>query len=168
MNDSRTTRRRFLAASLALSTVAVSGAAWLRGAAAWAGSPSNATLARFGRLLFPHDGLPDKVYAEVMGKVLTALAGSPASTDLLSVAEQALNRQQDKAWFDLDEPAQIKAIETIQGEAWFAAILSTLRDAFYDDAAVWAYMNYPGSSKEFGGYLHRGFDDIDWLPASKR
>ena len=164
MNDTQTTRRRFLLAALAFSTAAVTGSTWLRGAAAWASSTDGTTLARFGRLLFPHDGLADDVYAEVMGNVLTALAANPAAENLLAAAEHALDAQHDTAWIDRSEPEQIAAIENIQGEAFFAAILGTLRGAFYYNPAVWSHINYPGSSKEHGGYKFRGFDDIDWLP----
>ncbi len=166
MNDSQTTRRRFLLAALAFSTAAVTGTTWLRGAAAWASSTDGTTLARFGRLLFPHDGLSDEVYAEVMGNLLTALAANPTTENLLAAAEQALDAQQDTAWIDRNESEQIAAIENIQGEAFFAAIVETLRGAFYYNPAVWSHINYPGSSKEHGGYKFRGFDDIDWLPES--
>ncbi len=164
MNDSQTTRRRFLLAALAFSTAAVTGSTWLRGAAAWASSTDETTLARFGRLLFPHDGLPDEVYAEVMNNVLVALGSDPATENLLSAAERALDAQHDTAWIDRSESEQVTAIENIQGEAFFAAILGTLRGAFYYNPAVWSHINYPGSSKEHGGYKFRGFDDIDWLP----
>jgi hypothetical protein len=171
MNDtkpacSKSTRRRFLVASLAFSTAAVTGTTWLRGAAAWAEADNDATLAQFGRLLFPINGLGDDVYKNVMGNVLSALSGNPATAGALATAEAALDSQQDSSWFDLDEAAQIEAIENIQGEAFFAAIVGTLRGAFYYDPAVWAHIDYPGSSKEHGGYLHRGFDDIGWLPES--
>ena len=164
MNDSQTTRRRFLLAALAFSTAAITGTTWLRGAAAWASSTDGTTLARFGRLLFPHDDLPDEVYADVMNNVLMALESDPATENLLAAAEQALDAQHDTAWIDRDETGQIVAIENIQGEAFFAAILGTLRGAFYYNPAVWSHINYPGSSKEHGGYKFRGFDDIDWLP----
>jgi len=171
MNDtkpaySKSTRRRFLIASLAFSTATVTSTAWLRGAKAWAESGDSPSLTRFGRLVFPHEGLADEVYAQIMDKVLATLDTIPASAGALTEAEAALNAQQDSSWFDLDQPAQIKAIENIQGEAFFAVIVGTLRGAFYYDPAVWAHIDYPGSSKEHGGYLHRGFDDIDWLPES--
>ncbi len=164
MNDSQTTRRRFLLAALAFSTATVTGTTWLRGAAAWASSTDGTTLARFGRLLFPHDGLSDEVYDEVMNNVLMALAANPDTENLLAAAEHALDAQDDTAWIDRDESEQIAAIENIQGEAFFAAILGTLRGALYYSPAVWSHINYPGSSKEHGGYKFRGFDDIDWLP----
>ena len=30
--------------------------------------------------------------------------------------------------------------------------------------ALWPKFGYEGSSFEHGGYLHRGFNDLDWLP----
>jgi hypothetical protein len=29
---------------------------------------------------------------------------------------------------------------------------------------MWAHIDYPGPSLPFGGYVEKGFDDIDWLP----
>jgi hypothetical protein len=166
MNDTTNPRRRFLIAALAFSTAAVTSTAWLRGATAWADANNDATLARFGRLLFPISGLSDDVYKDVMGNVLSALAGNPATESALAVAEAALNEASDGDWHSASEAAQISAIESIQGEAFFAAILGTLRGAFHYDPAVWDFIQYPGSSKEHGGYLHRGFNDISWLPES--
>jgi hypothetical protein len=93
-----------------------------------------------------------------------ALAANPDTENLLAAAEHALDAQQDTAWIDRNETEQIAAIENIQSEAFFSAILGTLRGALYYDPAVWSHINYPGSSKEHGGYKFRGFDDIDWLP----
>ncbi|MDH4126417.1 MAG: hypothetical protein OEW64_12370 [Gammaproteobacteria bacterium] len=167
MNEVQTTRRRFLAASLVFSSIAVAAETWLRGAAAWAGTRDPATLARFGRLLFPLDGLADAVYVQVMDRVLMSLVSMQPGDDVLMITEQSLNSQQAGNWFDLDAAAQIRAIENIQHEAHFAAVLSAVRDTFYNDPAVWAHMRYPGSSKEFGGYVQRGFDDINWLPEGR-
>jgi hypothetical protein len=164
--DSKSTRRRFLVASLAFSTATVTGTTWLRGATAWAADNSDATLAQFGRLLFPINGLGDDVYKSVMSNVLSALSGNPATEDALATAESELNAASDGDWYAATEAAQISAIESIQSEPFFAAVLGTLRGAFHYDPAVWEFIQYPGSSKEHGGYLHRGFDDIDWLPES--
>jgi len=166
MAEPSTTRRQFMLASLAFSGLAVSGASLLRGAAAWASTGDSAGLARFARLLFPHDDIPDEVYAETMASVLSGFEASAETSGLLDTATTALDAQQDKNWFDIDEKAQVSAIRNIQGEAFFAAILAAVRGAFYYHPAVWQHINYPGSSKEYGGYLHRGFDDISWLPES--
>ena len=39
-----------------------------------------------------------------------------------------------------------------------------VRAELYYLPAVWALLGFEGSSVEFGGYVDRGFDDIDWLP----
>jgi hypothetical protein len=36
--------------------------------------------------------------------------------------------------------------------------------SLYSDLAVTRGFGYQGPSLGQGGYLHRGFDDIDWLP----
>lgn len=152
--------------SLAFPGLAVTGTSLFRTSAAWANTGDTEALTHFARLLFPHDGVADSVYAEAMAGVLSGFEVSPDTAGLLDSAEAALNAQQDEAWFDVDEAAQISAIKNVQGEAFFAAILGALRGAFYYHPVVWEHINYPGSSKEYGGYLHRGFDDISWLPES--
>lgn len=161
------TRRRLILASLAFSTVAVGGVSGLRAGAVWARYQDDETLAPFARRLFPHEGLPDDVYADVMGNVLRSLAADPASAEILDTVEAALDAQQDASWLDLDEAGQVAAIRKIEGEPFFAAILGALRLAFYTDRAVWRQIDYPGSSKEYGGYKGRGFDDIAWLPETE-
>lgn len=164
MNDKQTTRRRFLLASVAFSTAAVSAHAWLRSSNAWAFEEDTDALAQLARRLFPHEGMSDAVYVDVMDGVLSSLANNPNTADMLTSAETALNEQQEGDWFELDESAQIAAIVNIQDKAFFASILATVRGAFYYNPRVWEHINYPGSSKEYGGYKNRGFNDIDWLP----
>ena len=62
------------------------------------------------------------------------------------------------------------------GRNWIARKDKSLQQAFeayeagnYVEARArfeegWKKLGYEGSSAEHGGYLHRGFDDIDWLP----
>lgn len=164
MDNKRLNRRRLLAATLAFSTLSVGARVGLRTGRAWAESQDDAMLSRLARLLFPHDGLPDAVYADVMGNVLRNLAAEPATAELLDTAQARLDAQQVEQWIDLDEATQVDAIRNLQAEPYFAAILGALRRVFYTDPAVWKHIDYPGSSKEYGGYKDRGFGDIDWLP----
>jgi len=34
----------------------------------------------------------------------------------------------------------------------------------YDDPEVWAVLGYEGPSLDKGGYINRGFNDLDGLP----
>ena len=47
---------------------------------------------------------------------------------------------------------------------FFSLVHSTTVVALYDDHEVWDLLGYEGASFDKGGYLHRGFDDLDWLP----
>jgi hypothetical protein len=157
-------RRRFLVATIAYSgLISVgAGAALLRASSAWAQSSDKgaAELVRMARLLYPHDGVADDVYIEVIEGILS----DPASDSVLDSAMTALNAAQSGGWFDLDTDDQVAAMKSVETESFFEAIRAGVRDRFYTHPKVWAHIGYPGSSVEFGGYVDRGFDDIDWLP----
>ena len=82
----------------------------------------------------------------------------------LDDAVAALNAVQGDDWFAADAEEQIAAMQAVEGEAFFAAILGNVQARFYNHPQVWEQIGYPGSSVELGGYVDRGFNDIDWLP----
>ena len=168
MNPGESSRRRFLVATIAYSGLISTGmgAALLRASTAWAKSANgNADeLTRIARLLYPHDGIADAVYADVMDSILSDSADDASMTDMLNQAVTALNAAQNGDWFDADENDQITAMQAVENEAFFAAIQGAVMARFYNHPKVWEHIGYPGSSVEYGGYVDRGFDDIDWLP----
>ncbi len=168
MNQGETSRRRFLVAAIACSGLISSGmgAALLRASSAWAqAANTNADeLTRMARLLFPHDGIADAVYAEVIDSILSDAANDASMTDMLKQAVAALNATQNSNWFEIGADDQIKSMMLVENEPFFAASQSGVRARFYNHPKVWEHIGYPGSSVEYGGYVDRGFDDIDWLP----
>ena len=46
---------------------------------------------------------------------------------------------------------------------WFVVFLTAVV-AVYSDQRTWELVGYAGPSFDKGGYLHRGFNDLDWLP----
>jgi hypothetical protein len=163
MNHGDLCRRRFLVATIAYSGLISAGAgtALFRAGAAWAQSPNeNAELVRLARLLYPHDAVADDVYMDVIDGVLSDSAIGP----LLDSAMTALDAAQSGDWFDLDVDDQVAAMQSVEKDSFFEAIRAGVRDRFYTHPKVWEHIGYPGSSVEFGGYVDRGFDDIDWLP----
>ena len=38
--------------------------------------------------------------------------------------------------------------------------------SLYNNKEVWPKFGYEGASADKGGYINRGFNDIDWLPQS--
>jgi hypothetical protein len=170
MNDKLTSRRRFLTAALALSGVATTtlGTSLLRTSAAWAASGDSPgarlELGRMAQLLFPHEGLDDDVYGWIIGDILEAAANDEAVATMLAAAEASLNSAQDTNWLDLDEKSQLAVMREIEAESYVVGIRESVRFRLYYHPELWKHINYPGSSKEHGGYLHRGFNDIAWLP----
>lgn len=164
MTDTRPSRRKFIVRAIAASSVMIVPHKWLMAKSATTPTASDLDQTLVARRLFPHDGLADDVYAEVAESVFDSFGANPESADLLDLAEAALNAQVNGDWIDVDEDRQVAALKGIENEAFFGAIVAGLRGAFYNHPKVWAQINYPGSSREHGGYKDRGFDDIDWLP----
>ena len=172
MNKNSLTRRRFIISVITLS--GATGAALDPGlfalSRAWAESPDNVdenvrrNMTRMARLLFPHDALPDEVYADVLDQTLSNMALGEKFAGQLGEANAALDKQSGGAWWDMDVTAQIKVMREIESESYFAAIQNGVRAGIYNGAAFWKHIGYLGPSKDFGGYLNRGAGDIDWLP----
>lgn len=168
MNNDTTSRRRFLVSALAVSGLATGtlASSLFRESAAWAEDPGK-PLTRLARLLFPHGALPDSVYDDVVASALAITAENPEARDLLLSAERVLDAQVAGGdWYEADEEAQLAAMKAVQDEAFFPAARNLFMFTLYTHEACWKALGYPGSSKEYGGYLERGFDDIDWLPES--
>ena len=171
MDDRNTTRRRFLVAAISFSGLISTGTgtALLRASSVWAqssgrmGEDSARALARMARLLYPHAGIEDEVYAEIIDGILSDAANDSTMTAALDSAIPALNAVQTGDWFELGVERQVASLQAVENEAFFTVIQAGVRDRFYTHPKVWEHIGYPGSSVEHGGYVERGFDDIDWL-----
>ena len=47
---------------------------------------------------------------------------------------------------------------------FFQKVRGDLVVSLYNQKELWPKFGYEGSSAEHGGYIKRGFADIDWLP----
>lgn len=166
------TRRRMLRAAavlaLAPSAVAATLPALAPGRSAaliFANLDARATrvLHVMARHLYPHPTLDDAVYALVVAE-LDAAAANPAVSVLLTEGIAALDAAAHGDWLALDAPAQLARLTAIADTAFFAKVRGTAVVALYDNALAFAHFGYEGDSYGKGGYLHRGFDDLSWLP----
>ena len=64
----------------------------------------------------------------------------------------------------LDDDTAYKVLKRIEGTDFFGFIRRTTVLNLYDDPEVWAALGWEGSSFDKGGYINRGFNDLDWLP----
>ena len=120
------------------------------------------TVLKVARRIFPHKTLADVYYAGVV-KALDEDAQKTADTaKLLKDGVAALDKAVGTKWIDLSVgyqlatlQAQPKLLDTVKGKAVVA---------IYNNPLVWRHFGYEGSSFEYGGYIRRGFNDLNWLP----
>lgn len=123
-------------------------------------------LLRVCRVMFPHDGLGDSYYATCVEGLDAKAAKDSALAKLLTDGAKELNGAADGKFLELDEPGQTKALASREDTPFFKAIHGHVIVALYNNPKGWAHFGYEGPSFPFGGYLERGFNDIDWLPES--
>lgn len=166
-------RRQFIAASVRLA-LGARAAAMLSGVVAPAALASASleifdaretrTLVALTRAMFPHPELDDRHYVEVVAQLHARAAVSADLLVLVRGGLALLDEASDGPWIDASVEQKLQVMESLQTEPFFGAILNHTIDVLYRDEAVLTFLGYQGSSIEFGGYLNRGFDDIDWLP----
>lgn len=123
------------------------------------GSARSATLVRLIRVAYPHPQFPDGPYERTARAVTDADAA-----DLIAAGLDDLDARAGGAFVDLSDDEATAVVEKIAESPFFKLVHSTTIVALYDDHEVWELLGYEGASFDKGGYLHRGFDDLDWLP----
>lgn len=164
------TRRALLARSVAAGTLTVIGAGFIAAPnAAWALEVSviseheMATLLQMARDIYPHDRIADQYYA-------VAVKGYDAEDKKAMVAEgvAALDAAAKAAghadyvsvgW----EEDRVKLLQGMEDSAFFQTVRGGLVTGLYNQKEVWPLFGYEGESFSKGGYINRGFDDINWL-----
>tara|TARA_Y100000589_G_scaffold331470_1_gene385167 strand:+ start:2334 stop:2765 length:432 start_codon:yes stop_codon:yes gene_type:complete len=113
------------------------------------------------RVLYPHQSFGTEIYQKAADAVIAASEASPAQKLTL----QSGIRELDIAGFDkMDPKSATNYVKSIEGNAFFAAVTGPGLVALYSDHDVWKILGYEGASHHLGGYVNRGFDDLDWLP----
>ena len=62
------------------------------------------------------------------------------------------------------EADRVALLQRIEQTEFFQKIRGDLVVSLYNQKELWPKFGYEGSSAEHGGYIKRGFADIDWLP----
>jgi hypothetical protein len=164
-------RRGFLRGSAAtIAAVAVSGTNLLAAGAEVSGlnDAQSRALLKFTRDLFPHDRLDDSFYAKAIAPLQDEAAKDAATRKLLADGIAQLNAatmaSAGKSFADVsDENIRVAAIKQIEGGAFFAKVYGGTMTPLYNQPELWPKFGYEGPSSALGGYLNRGFSDIDWL-----
>ena len=109
--------------------------------------------------LFPFAALEPALYVQVGERLLQA-NNAAIPEGLARLREISGN----VPWKEIDEAARVTVLSSLQGTPFFAALRATTIEVLYRSPEVFALVGYGGSAIEYGGYLNRGFDEIDWLP----
>ena len=172
----RVSRRDFIRAGAAALPVAIAAAEAISPAAAWAQDAKNlppavmATLVRAARDIYPHDHIADSFYVAAVTP-WDAKAADPAIRAMLVDGVARLDQDAQDAhgvayaavpW----EAERVAILQANEKTAFFGKLRGDLVVSLYNQEAIWPKFGYEGPSAEYGGYIHRGFNDIDWLQTS--
>ncbi|MNF53265.1 hypothetical protein D3C85_428110 [compost metagenome] len=119
-------------------------------------------LLRMGRDIYPHDRLNDLHYAKPLAELVTKQPELIADglRELQASAERRHGQPFEGLNTEIDRVALLREIET---GPFFRAVRNALMFGLYDNPALFPLFGYEGSSVEKGGYLARGYNDLDWL-----
>ncbi|WP_454632206.1 gluconate 2-dehydrogenase subunit 3 family protein [Bradyrhizobium cenepequi] len=169
-------RRVFLkGAATAVPTVAIATSTGLTISDAWADDATTLTpatlktLVKMARDIYPHDFLADSYYIIAVKPWDGKAAKDPAIKSLINDGvnrlDQEANDRHKVAYVQVPwEADRVALLQQIEQTAFFQKIRGDLVVSLYNQKEVWPKFGYEGSSAEYGGYITRGFADIDWLP----
>ncbi len=156
------------AAAVAPAALAAPAADGLVSAFRTLGPATGKTLLRMARDVFPHDRLADRYYAAAISPYEKAAGKDAALKALLKDGVAALDQAARQRFGQpyaavAAESDRVSLLTAIEAGPFFQKIRGDMVTSLYDNKAVWPLLGYEGSSWEKGGYLNRGFNDIDWL-----
>lgn len=122
--------------------------------------PQAKILMRLLRVAYPHPSFPDAPYE----RTAKTIQDAGRTDDVLVDGLDDLDTRADGDFVGLDDEQATAILKDVADTPFFALVHATTVVALYDDHEVWDLLGYEGSSIDQGGYLHRGFDDLDWLP----
>lgn len=168
-------RRRFLASSsAAVALMATTGSAVIHTSEAWGLETKSLkpeamrTLIKMARDIFPHDRLPDKFYA-IACKGYDDKSASDAKLKAMIEAglaeiEAAAQKGHGLPYAGVGwEAERVALLKSVASGPLFKKLRGDLVVSLYNQKEVWPYFGYEGESASQGGYLARGFNDINWL-----
>src|SRR5215468_7589630 len=155
-------------AAVATSTGLAISDAWADDATALAPATLK-TLVKVARDIYPHDILVDSYYITAVKPWDGKAAKDPAVKAMIeggvSRLDQAARERHKVPYAEVQwENDRVALLQGIEQSDFFQTIRGDLVVSLYNQKELWPKFGYEGSSAEHGGYIKRGFADIDWLP----
>ncbi len=121
-------------------------------------------LIRVLRVAFPHENVPDGPYERTADTILTETEHETWFRVALTQGLLSLNQLSGGDFRELPDDEALRVLRRVEGTEFFGFVRRTAVLNLYDDADVWNACGYEGPSFDQGGYIGRGFNDLDWLP----
>lgn len=122
------------------------------------------TLVVAARTLYPHQTLPERVYRRTIVAFDDLAARNSAIAQGFAEFVDLIDGATALPFRELSESYRVNALKAIEGTPAFRLIQRSTVRYLYDDLEVWQAFGYEGASVHLGGYVNRGFNDLDWLP----
>lgn len=124
-------------------------------------------LLKMARTLFPHDFLGDSYYMNIVNSIDAKAAADAGTKASVQDGVRALDSYGSK-FANLDETSRTSIAQSVEKTkaGFFGLVYSETVGGLYGNQEIWKVLGFEGSSTEKGGYINRGFNDINWLPKS--
>lgn len=122
------------------------------------------TLVAAVRTLYPHDGLPERIYRRTVFHFDAMAAKAPAAAQSFAEFVDLVDGALPLPFRELSESYRVQVLKGVEGTSAFRLVQRSAVRFLYDDIEVWQAFGYEGASVHLGGYVNRGFNDLDWLP----
>ncbi len=164
------TRRELLSRATAAGASLVIGGSFVAGAdAAWAletkalKPETMATLIQMARDIYPHDQVGTEYYAVAVKGYDTADNAKAVEAGIAALNGAARGKGHANYLSIGWERDRVDLLRAREDSAFFQRIRGGLVTGLYNQKPVWPLFGYEGESYSEGGYIDRGFDDINWL-----
>jgi hypothetical protein len=141
----------------------VTGKAWAAAPAA-VSAETYAALVQISRDLYPHDQLEDKFYAAAVDALDQAATSDAAAKAMLEDGVTELNTAAGGSYDAVEAEAdRVALLKEREASPFVQKLRGNLVTGLYNNKEVWPIFGYEGESASMGGYIDRGFNDINWL-----
>ena len=113
---------------------------------------------------FPHKNFPPGPYERMADQLITMADESPWFRMKLIQGVETIDASADRKFSELSYEDAVAALKKVERTEFFSFIRRMTILTMYEDEEVWSSVGYEGPSFDKGGYIDRGFNDLDWLP----
>ena len=118
-------------------------------------------LMKMVRTLYPHDRFPDGPYLRTTEDVINKGNSSPEKAIML---QEGIDKLKAEGFNNMNFNQATSYLKAMGRTEFFEHVRGTTTVTLYNDKETWKLLGYEGYSSDKGGYINRGFNDLNWLP----